>query len=279
LVCPKDNKTFPKDVEDWQWLYPQVPDVVRGFYKKGYGIYIVTNQTKEWKKDQIVAVMHELGIPVTVCIAWIKEERKPSRFLFEEVFTEDQRSKMKDLFMCGDALGRVNDHSDDDLKFGENIGAKKIISPEMMFLGKKDDAPPMMLAVSQQEVVIMTGYPGSGKSTLCEKVFEPAGYAIIHGDVHKTSAKMLKVAEGIVKEGKSVVFDATNPSVEKRAEYIEFANKHGLPARCIHVATSLQESLARNNMREKPVPRIVFNVYTKKFKAPDESEGCSVVVV
>ncbi len=123
----------------------------------------------------------------------------------------------------------------------------------------------------------MVGYPGSGKSTICAEVF--ASYFIVHGDEHKTSAKMIKAAEKAVLEGKSVVFDATNPSKKKRAEYVESAKKHNLSIRCVHVATSLQDSLVRNNIREKPIPRIVYSIYAKNFELPDTSEGFAVITV
>jgi bifunctional polynucleotide phosphatase/kinase len=35
-------------------------------------------------------------------------------------------------FYCGDAAGRVNDHSNDDILFSTNIGLK-FYSPEMLF--------------------------------------------------------------------------------------------------------------------------------------------------
>lgn len=28
IVKPKNNKTFPKDVDDWTWLRPNVPEIV-----------------------------------------------------------------------------------------------------------------------------------------------------------------------------------------------------------------------------------------------------------
>jgi bifunctional polynucleotide phosphatase/kinase len=104
---------------------------------------------------------------------------------------------------------------------------------------------------------------------------------VLHGDELKTSAKMIKVAKQHVTDGKSVVFDATNPSKKKRQEYIEFAKSHGLQVRCVHVATSLEESIYRNNQRpkEKIVPRIVYHLYNKNFEEPNESEGCHVVKV
>ena len=279
LVRPKNGQTFPKDVDDWQWLRSNIPKIIKGYYQKGYGIYIVTNQTKEWKKDQIENVLKTLDIPIHICIAWKIEERKPTLFLFNEAFTEEQKKKIKkkDSFMCGDAMGRVNDHSDDDLKFAENIGVK-CFTPEDIF-PVEDVKTVKVKANKTQEAVIMVGYQGSGKSTICSEVFEPAGYYIAHGDELKTSIKMIKMAEIAVKEGKSVVFDATNPSKKKRAEYIEFAKTYKLPVRCIHVNTSLEDSLARNNKRDKPIPRIAFNIYTKNFEIPEESEGFEVVQI
>ncbi len=130
-----------------------------------------------------------------------------------------------------------------------------------------------------QEVVIMVGYPGSGKSKICGLIFEPAGYFIAHGDELKTSAKMIKASITPITEGKSVVFDATNASKKKRAEYIEFAEKYKMPVRCVHVNTSLADSMARNNLREKPVPRIVYNIYNKNFETPSEDEGFTLVTI
>lgn len=278
LVCPKDGKTFPMDVKDWQWLRDSVPDVIKGFYKKGFGVYIFTNQSKAWKKDQIVEALSSLNIPITLCIAFEKSQYKPSMSLFDEAFTKEQKDKLKkDLsFSVGDALGRKNDHSDSDLKFAQAIGLK-CSAPEDIFPSKevKIDVSPS----DTQEVVILVGYPGSGKSTICDNIFKPSGYFVAHGDLLKTSAKMIKEARHYVAQGQSVVFDSTNPTKAKRAEYVNFANEFNLPVRCILMTTSLEESLARNNKRAKPVPRIVYSVYKKHYEAPSESEGFKVIAV
>jgi bifunctional polynucleotide phosphatase/kinase len=279
LVCPKDGRTFPKNVDDWQWLRESIPETIKEFYKKGFGVYIFTNQSKEWKRDQIVNVLTCLDIPLTICIAYEKIHYKPSLALFNEAFTKAQQDKIKKKpsFFVGDALGRPNDHSDSDLKFAKAMGLE-CSPPEDIFKAKP--ATKIQVTPSKtQEVVIMVGYPGSGKSTICEKVFEPAGYFIAHGDILKTSAKMIKEAKKYVSQGKSVVFDATNPSKEKRAEYVNFAKEYKLPVRCILMTTSLEESLARNNKREKPIPKIVFNIYKKKYEEPSDSEGFKIIKI
>jgi bifunctional polynucleotide phosphatase/kinase len=156
------------------------------------------------------------------------------------------------------------------LKFGENIGVK-VISPETMF-PFEETSKMQIKPVEYQELVILMGYPGSGKTTY-SKIFEDAGYFIVHGDEHKLIKKMIKVGEDAIKNEKSVVFDATNATREKRAVYVELAKKYNLPVRCIFVNTSLEQSIMRNNLREKPVPKIVYNIYNKNFEEPSEDEG------
>lgn len=280
IVKPKNNATFPKDVDDWEWLRSNVPDIIKSYYDRGYGVYIVTNQSKEWKIKQIENVIGELEIPVTICIARNKDEYKPDLFIYNEALNEERRKKlnMRKSFMCGDALGRHGDHNDSDLKFAEAIGIK-CLSPEDLFPFDKNNKNTIIKVKSSQEIIIMVGYAGSGKTYISNTIFAPAGYMIMHGDELKTSAKMIKVASTHISDGKSVVFDATNASKKKRSEYIEFAQKHKVPVRCVYVSTSMEESMARNKNREHPVPRIVYNIYNKNFEMPNIDEGCEVVVI
>ena len=128
-----------------------------------------------------------------------------------------------------------------------------------------------------RHVTIMVGYPGSGKSTLAYKLSD----TVISGDVLKTAPKMIKAAEAALKANPaaSIVFDATNATKARRAEYVAFAKRHGLPVRCIHVATPIEVSMERNKMREKPVPNIALYLYRKKFEQPTADEGLEIIVV
>ena len=270
LVKPKSGGTFPKDIDDWVWLRENVPEVIKKYYQQGFGIYIFTNQSKEWKKTQIQKALETLDIPLTIWIADKKEYYKPDLYLYNEAFPDKSKIKLDKSFFCGDALGRATDFADSDLKFGENIGVK-VISPETMF-PFEETSKMQIKPVEYQELVILMGYPGSGKTTY-SKIFEDAGYFIVHGDEHKLIKKMIKVGEDAIKNEKSVVFDATNATREKRAVYVELAKKYNLPVRCIFVNTSLEQSIMRNNLREKPVPKIVYNIYNKNFEEPSEDEG------
>ena len=82
IVNPKDGKTFPTNINDWQWLYPDVPNKIKKYYEDGYMIVIFTNQSKTWKYEQIKLVIKTLEIPVFIVIATDKINYKPNLNLF-----------------------------------------------------------------------------------------------------------------------------------------------------------------------------------------------------
>jgi len=274
LVCPKSGGIFPKDKDDWKWWRPSVPTVLAAYYKRGYGICIFTNQSKPWKRGMIVTVAEALTIPLTICIAYEKADYKPSLNIYNSILGGKKVNKEKSL-MCGDAPGRPGDHSDVDAVFAHTIGVN-VVEPEALFpLPKR-----MPIKVKRsQEIIVLVGYPASGKSTLCTDVFEPAGYEVLHGDIYKTSAKMIKAAVPFIMAGKSVVFDATNATRAKRAEYLTAFPE--VPARCVWLTTDIKEAMTRNSKRIVPhvVPRIAFNLFSSKFQEPSKDEGFRHVVV
>ena len=98
----------------------------------------------------------------------------------------------EESFFVGDALGRKSDFSDSDKVFAENIGIKWY-SPEDIFINKSAifELPNILLS-SNPEIIIMMGYPGSGKSTIAKNICENDNYIHIAGDVYKISSKMRK---------------------------------------------------------------------------------------
>jgi bifunctional polynucleotide phosphatase/kinase len=187
-----------------------------------------------------------------------------------DVLVGSAKVSKEQSFFVGDALGGKGDWADSDKVFAQNIGFK-CYSPEKMFAPKQETVEISGVNLSDaKQVVIMVGYPGSGKSTIAKKICEDENFVLVQGDVHKTSPKMIKAALPSVKEGKSVVFDATNSSSKKRSEYIDFAKKHNLKVVCIHMTTSLEVSYKRNKERdpENQVPKIAPNSATHIAPVP-----------
>jgi len=273
MVTPKDGKTFPTSIDDWQWMYPNVPEKIKQYYEDGYMIVVFSNQSKKWKCEQIEMVMKQLEIPLFVVIATEKSDYKPNPILFNTSFGENSINK-EESFFVGDALGRKSDFSDSDKVFAENIGIKWY-SPEDIFINKNAIFEIPIIPLSPNpEIIIMMGYPGSGKSTIAENICKNEKYIHIAGDVHKTSSKMRKASLEYILQSKSVVFDATHSSIKKRNEFIELSKKYNYEVKCIHVSTSLDISYKRNKSRceEKQVPKIAYSVYKKYFEAPTEEE-------
>jgi bifunctional polynucleotide phosphatase/kinase len=280
MVNPKDGKTFPTSIEDWQWMYPNVPEKIKQYYEDGYMIVVFSNQSKKWKCDQIQQVMKQLEIPLFVVIATEKCDYKPNPILFNTLLGENEINK-EESFFVGDALGRKSDFSDSDKVFAENIGIKWY-SPEDIFINKSAifELPSIPLSTNP-EIVIMMGYPGSGKSTIAENICKNENYIHIAGDIYKTSSKMRKASLEYILQSKSVVFDATHSSIKKRNEFIELGKKYNYEVKCIHVATSLDISYKRNKARcdEKQVPKIAYSVYKKFYEEPTEEEGFTLYTI
>ena len=274
LVKPHEGRKFPKDVNDWQYIRESVPEVVRRF-AKDHRIVILTDQTQLWKVDMIKAVIVDLGIDVTAIIG--VKTKKPDPSLFVSVFPKLHPERS---FYVGDAAGEKGDWSDKDRVFAESLGMKFIRPEEIFPLSKQKALPATAKAKKTQEVVIMVGYPASGKSTI-SKLLEEKGYYRVEGDIHKSVSAMIKDAEKHL--DKSIVFDSTAGTKAKRADFVKFAEKHKLPVRVFWVQTSIDESIERNKQRSleggPKIPVVAFYMYRKHFEEPTADEGFHVVKI
>jgi bifunctional polynucleotide phosphatase/kinase len=280
LVCPKDGKTFPANLDDWEWLYPTIPEKIKHYYDDGFMIVIFTNQSKYWKHEQIQLVAKTLDIPVFIVVATEKCDYKPNPILFNTLVGNSKINKEKSFFV-GDALGRNGDFSDSDKIFAENIGIS-CCCPEQVFHVKTEITEiPSIPLTDEKQIIIMMGYPGSGKSTIAKNICKNESFVYIEGDLYKLSTKMIKASLEHIAQNKSIVFDATHSSSTKRQEYVELGKKYNYKIVCIHVSTPFEVAYRRNKLRnyEKYVPKIAYSVYKKHYEEPNETEGFELFVV
>lgn len=278
LIRPTKGKRFPKDKDDWVWWRPSVPKVIKKYTKDGYRIVFVTEQSKEFKIEMIKNVIKQLKVPITAIIAMEKNMKKPNPELFNSVI----KNYNKDIsFYVGDAAGRDDDWADKDIKFAENINVK-FYTPEEIFPMEYRKFSKIPIIPDKKEVIIMIGFPGSGKSTFINKQLPVDDYYIVDGDTLKTTDKMLKAANKHL--DKSIVFDATNGTKEKRKVYIDFAKENNMDVRCIWISTPIEEALENIKIRyektgTKKIPLVALMTYQKKFEEPTSDEGCEVIIL
>lgn len=279
IVKPKNNKTFPSNKDDWEWLRPNVPEIIMEYYNKGYAIVVFTNQFKDFKKEQVKIVLDSVGCPYKAYLAYDKKIKKPSPFLFEQY--KRKNFDYDKSFYVGDAMGRVQDWSDSDKLFALNCGLKYKTPEELFPIPNKDEEIQKTNNVEpneKQELVIMVGFPGSGKTTLTKKFETYSNYSILHGDELKTEARITKKLTRELEDKKSVIIDATNPSIKKRSTFINIAKKYDIYIRIITMSTSMEESMNRNSLRDKPIPKIAFYMFRKNYEEPKLSECVDEVI-
>ncbi|KAK3016978.1 hypothetical protein RJ639_005343, partial [Escallonia herrerae] len=127
----------------WSFMYPSIPEKLRGLYDDGYKLVIFTNESniERWKKKRQVAVDSKIGrlnnfiskvkVPIQVFIACglgksvgqaedTFRKPKPGMWhIMEQHFNSRLAIDMDQSFYVGDAAGRRNDHSDADIKFAQ----------------------------------------------------------------------------------------------------------------------------------------------------------------
>lgn len=278
LIKPKEGKKFPKDINDWQWLRESVPNTLKYYYKNKYRIIFLTDQSKLWKVDMIKNIIKELNIPITCLIAMNKIYYKPNPTFFFDNFKD--KYDENNSFYVGDAAGRNDDWSDSD-KIIASILNVKFYTPEEIFSLDKINQNIEILNNTDKEIIILVGYPASGKTTIYKSLFELKGYIHISGDVFKTSNKMLKEADKYI-DSHSIVFDATNGTKKKREIFINYAKNKNISVRCIWKTTTIDKAMEQNKERALTtgikIPDIVFYVYKKHFEEPTNDE-CDLIKI
>ena len=139
-------------------------------------------------------------------------------------------------------------------------------------------------------VYTMVGLPGAGKSTYvnahkdtCEVVCPDEIRAELYGDsaIQGDGKKVFDIAfariNEAVKNGKDVIFDATNVTKRARKNVI-----NRVPNAChvaVFVNTPVEVCKARNQQRARHVPETVIDNMANKMTAPTIEEGFEKVEI
>jgi len=126
-------------------------------------------------------------------------------------------------------------------------------------------------ATADGEVVLVMGLPGAGKSTLAQGLVAQ-GYLRLNRDLAGGSlADLLPPLDRALAAGeRRVVLDNTYLTRHSRNAVIETAWRHGLPARCVYLRTSLED--AQRNAVERTLQRHGRLLSPEEIKAASRTD-------
>jgi len=143
------------------------------------------------------------------------------------------------------------------------------------------------------ELIMMIGIPSSGKSTVANRISKDIG-AIVHSSDNlrkelygsysifdKNNELFEELHKRIIndlKDGKSVVYDATNLSMKKRKHFLTLIPKN-IHKKAVVVATTINDCLIRDGFRNKKVGSKVIIDMWKRFQFPLEQEGFDEIII
>jgi len=141
-----------------------------------------------------------------------------------------------------------------------------------------------------REVVMLMGFPASGKSTLAKRYIR-AGYVplnrdTIGGTISGVHAKLQNLLQDRIIQ--HVVLDNTYATAESRSGALKVAARFNVPVRCIWMKTSIEDAqfnaawriksltgdvLVTKDKNPQVFPPVVLFAYRKRFEEPTIKEG------
>lgn len=138
-------------------------------------------------------------------------------------------------------------------------------------------APPRMEGCLM-EVVVFVGLQGSGKTTFYRHRFG-ATHVLVSKDLlrnnRRPQRRQMQLIEEALRDGRPVVVDNTNPTVEDRAAIIELARRHEARVVGIHFDSPFEDCLERNAGRsgKAKVPTVALLCTRGRMQVPTMQEG------
>lgn len=139
------------------------------------------------------------------------------------------------------------------------------------------------------KLILMCGFPGSGKSTLLKDSLDAVILCPDEFRLVLTGQEFLAEAEDFVwatvkltarvllRQGKTVIIDATHLTLGSRAQWIRLAPP-GIEIECWWVKTPFEVCCERNKTRSRVVPDSIMQRFMDNFDPPEVPEGFTRIV-
>jgi bifunctional polynucleotide phosphatase/kinase len=235
----------------------------------GYDLVIVTNQKSagQQRKNRLARIQYFyklMGLPITIFASLADDEYRKPQVGIWDLITEIFGLPIE-AFYVGDAAGEPLYYSDADIDFARNVRRKRKFGLAF-YPAQEYFAQELPQLPKGQKLILMVGAPGAGKSTLAEQlVSREKNSIVLASDVVKT--RLPTLTKKALREGRTVIVDATNGPKKKRDIYYAMAEENEVP---VYVFWVVRDGLHANRMREHPVPEVAINTYFKYLEDPTE---------
>ncbi|WP_300685133.1 ATP-binding protein [Chryseobacterium sp.] len=127
------------------------------------------------------------------------------------------------------------------------------------------------------EMIIFTGIPASGKSSLYKELFFNS-HIRISLDLLNTRHKEGKLLQYCFDTQSQMVIDNTNVSRESRKKYIDLAQRNKYRVVCYYFESDIQDCLERNKNRKESINETGIKAKYKEFGIPISEEGFGKII-
>lgn len=284
LVTRKNGSApyVQETVEDNFVIFPGVVDSIISLIEENILVVIISNQSNftEIKKREFESFNELFDNNLCILIAHKKNNyRKPNPGF------ADLLSGLDICFYCGDAANSDHDFvpytwdkNQTDYVYAETLGVP-FYTPHDVFEFNYLSYEP------SEDIVIMMGVPGSGKTSISKRFEEENGYLRFSQDELKklnnpemtvsalNSVKNKKYFTKLLNSGEKIILDATHGNPKNRNVWVDFANNLG---KSYVIVWSIRDGRPFNNLRTKKVNPAVYSQYSSTFESP-ENENFVIV--
>ncbi len=309
IIKTKSGNVFPKNKNDWQFLNGEIKNKLIELSKNSNFLIVIFSNQKGLEKhgmtvndfqDKINNIKKQLDINF-ILMAALKDDiyRKPRIEMWNYLknILKINIDKTKSFYV-GDMAGRSNDKFDTDIKFALNLKIK-FMTPEQYFLDvtKKESFnltgyqldnnssnTKLNIKSEPNKMVIISGYPGSGKSHLAKKFTKESKFKLFSRDTLHN--KFMKNLIDSMNLGEPVLIEGLYFNNQSRNELKLLAEKYKYNTVYILVKTNYELSYHLNLYRSlypntndpiSPVPEIVYMKYRKNFEFPLETDWNEII--
>lgn len=118
-----------------------------------------------------------------------------------------------------------------------------------------------------QEIVLVMGYPASGKGTLASSLSDEGAWVLLNRDAAGGKViDLLPKMKAALKAGNSVILDNTFPTSESRRPFVTAARQADVPIRCVFMDTKIED--AQINALHR-----MWDRHGRIFFAPNDLKG------